>query len=355
MTSRTRILLLAVIAAIALPLLSGCGGGGSALPDQPGLPAIAADPANAPLGAAAGVNVFGLTQRSIRIVMITHGQASDPFWAVVQNGAQAAARQLGVSVSYEAPDIHDIARMSQLIEAAIATRPSGLIVSLPNPAALAPAIRAAERAGIPVVSINSGSGAFAKLGTLLHVGENEYQAGYDAGQRMRAYHVHRTLCVIPEAGNPDLQQRCRGFAAALAAAGANTSVLNVNLQNTSAAEQLIAAALHKGGFDGLLTFSGSVIAGPALEALQADHLLGRITWATFGVGAQALAAVQNGEIAFVADQQPFLQGYLPIVLLTEYRLYGILPDRGKLISTGPVFITKQNAAHVLPLVNEGVR
>jgi simple sugar transport system substrate-binding protein len=353
-TSRTRILPLVVIAAIALLLISGCGGGG-ALPDQPGLPAIGADPANAPVGAAAGVNVFGLTQRSIRIVMITHGQASDPFWAVVQNGAQAAARQLGVSVSYEAPDIHDIARMSQLIEAAIATRPAGLVVSLPNPAALAPAIRAAERAGIPVISINSGSRAFAKLGTLLHVGEDEYQAGYEAGQRMRAYHVHRTLCVIPEAGNPDLQQRCRGFAAALAAAGAHTSVLNVNLQNTSAAEQLIASALRKGSFDGLLTLSGAVIAPLALKALQADHLLGRLTYATFGIGAQDLTAIENGEITFAADQQPFLQGYLPIVLLTEYRLYGILPDRGKLISTGPVFITKQNAAHVIALVNEGVR
>ena len=354
MTSHMRILLLAVIAAIALPLLSGCGGGG-ALPDQPGLPAIGADPANAPVGAAAGVNVFGLTHRSIRIVMITHGQASDPFWAVVQNGAQAAARQLGVSVSYEAPDIHDIARMSQLIDAATATRPSGLVVSLPTPAALAPAIRAAERAGIPVISINSGSGAFAKLGTLLHVGEDEYQAGYEAGQRIRAYHVHRTLCVIPEAGNPDLQQRCRGFAAALSAAGAHTSVLNVNLQNTSAAEQLIASALRKGRFNGLLTLSGAVIAPPALKALQEDHLLGRITYATFGIGAPVVTAIENGEIAFAADQQPFLQGYLPIVLLTQYCLYGILPDRGKLISTGPVFITKQNAAHVLALVNEGVR
>jgi simple sugar transport system substrate-binding protein len=354
MTSHTRILLLAVIAAMALPLLSGCGGGG-ALPDQPGLPAIGADPANAPVGAAAGVNVFGLTHRSIRIVMITHGQASDPFWAVVQNGAQAAARQLGVSVSYEAPDIHDIARMSQLIEAAIATRPSGLVVSLPTPAALAPAIRAAERAGIPVISINSGSGAFAKLGTLLHVGEDEYQAGYEAGQRMRAYHVHRVLCVIPEAGNPDLQQRCRGFAAALSAAGAHTSVLNVNLQNTSAAEKLIASALRKGSFDGLLTLSGAVIAPPALKALQTDHLLGRITYATFGIGTQVVTAIENGEITFAADQQPFLQGYLPIVLLTQYCLYGILPDRGKLISTGPVFITKRNAAHVLALVNEGVR
>jgi len=337
-------------------VVAGCGGhAASALPQQPGLPAIKADPANAAVGAAAGVNIFGQHRRRLRIFVITHGQASDPFWAIVQNGAEAAAAQLGVSVTYEAPDIHDIARMREMIRNATATRPAGLVVSLPNPAALAPAIRAAERAGIPVISINSGSAAFAKLGTLLHVGENEYQAGYDAGGRMRAYHVHRTLCVIPELGNPDLQQRCRGFAAALTAAGAQTSVLDVNLQNPSAAEQLIAGALRKGSFDGLLTLSGAVIATPALNALQADHLLGRLTYATFGIGPQVVDAIRAGEIAFAADQQPFLQGYLPIVLLTEYHLYGVLPDRGKLISTGPVFITKHNAAQVLRLINEGVR
>ena len=144
-------------------------------------------------------------------------------------------------------------------------------------------------------------------------------------------------------------------ASGISTAGAHTRVLNVNLQNTSAAEHLIAAALRKGSFDGLVTLSGAVIAPPALKALQADHLLGRLTYATFGIGPRVLTAIQNGEIAFAADQQPFLQGYLPIVLLTEYHLYGVLPDRGKLISTGPVFITKHNASQVLRLINEGVR
>jgi len=349
-------LTLITFAAVMTLVACGCGGKQvNPLPQQPGLPAINADPANAPAGAAAGVNIFGLPRERIRFFVITHGQASDPFWAVVQNGAEAAAAQLGVSVTYEAPDTYDIARMRQLIQAAAATRPAGLVVSLPNPPALAPAIRAAQRAGIPVVSINSGSAAFAKLGTLLHVGENEYQAGYDAGRRMRAYHVHRTLCVIHEAGNLDLQQRCRGFAAALAAAGAYTGVLDVNLQNTSAAEQRIAQALRNGRFDALLTLGGAVIAGPALQALRVDQLLGRLTYATFGIGPQVLNAIRTGQMAFAADQQPFLQGYLPIVLLTQYRLYGILPDRGQLISTGPVFITKQNATRVLDLVNQGVR
>ena len=68
-----------------------------------------------------------------------------------------------------------------------------------------------------------------------------------------------------------------------------------------------------------------------------------------------LNAVRAGQITFAVDQQEYLQGYLPIVLLTQYHLYGVLPDRGKLISTGPVFITRQNAAHVLELINQGVR
>ena len=356
MIARLRAPILIAFAAVMALVASGCGSTQvNALPQQPGLPAIKADPANAPVGAAAGVNIFGPARKRLRFFVITHGQASDPFWAVVQNGAEAAAAQLGVSVTYEAPDTYDIARMRQLIQAAAATRPAGLVVSLPNPEALAPAIRAAERAGIPVISINSGSDAFARLGTLLHVGENEYQAGYAAGQRMRASHVHHALCVIHEAGNLDLERRCRGFAAALTAAGAHSSVLDVNLQDVAAAERLIAGALRNGSFDGLLTLGGAVIAQPALKAIQTDHLLGRLTYATFGISPQVLNAIRIGEITFAADQQPFLQGYLPIVLLTEYRLYGILPDRGRLVSTGPVFITKQDAARVLELVNQGVR
>ena len=99
------------------------------------------------------------------------------------------------------------------------------------------------------------------------------------------------------------------------------------------AERLIAAALRNGGFDALLTLGGAVIAQPALQALQADHPLGRLTYATFGIGPQVLNAIRAGQMASAVDQQPFLQGYLPIVLLTQYRLYGILPDRGRLIST----------------------
>jgi simple sugar transport system substrate-binding protein len=340
---------------VAALVMAGCGSQApNALPQQPGLPAIKANPANAPVGAAAGVNIFGQRRRRIRIFVITHGEASDPFWAVVQNGAEAAAAQLGVSVTYEAPDTYSIARMRELIKTATASRPAGLVVSLPNPDALAPAIHGAERAGIPVISINSGANAFKRVGALLHVGEGEYQAGYAVGRRLHSEHIRRTLCVIHEIGNAALEQRCRGLAAGLGTRRARVSVLAVDLQHTAEAERLIAATLLGGQFDAVLTL-GAVVAAPALEAIRRDHLSGRVTFATFGLTPRVLSAVRTGQIAFAVDQQEYLQGYLPIVLLTQYHVYGVLPDRGKLISTGPVFITRRNASRVLELINQGVR
>src|SRR6188472_1772634 len=120
---------------------------------------------------------------AIRIAVVTHGQASSAFWAIVRNGVQAAARQLDVLVDYRAPDVYSVKRMSALIDQAVASRPDGLVVSIPEPG-VAPAIRRAVRAGIPVVSINSGSAIFRRLGVLAHVGQLEDRAGFEAGRRL---------------------------------------------------------------------------------------------------------------------------------------------------------------------------
>jgi len=232
------------------------------------------------------------------------------------------------------------------------TKPESQLESVCAPA---PAIHAAERVGIPIVAINAGSDAFRKLGILVYVGEDEYQAGVAAGERMRTRGVRHAVCVIHEGDNLALEQRCSGFAAALAQVGGHSTVLDVNLQDPTAVEKHIAAALAGGRFDGLLTLGGASIAGPTLAALRADHLLGKLPYATFGVGQQVLRAVLSGQILFAVDQQPYLEGYLPIVLLAEYRLYGVLPDRGKVLSTGPLFITKNDARRVLALVDQGVR
>ena len=126
----------------------------------------------------------GLRVASARLAAITHGQASDPFWAIVKKGLDDAARQTGVAVSYRAPDSYDIARMRRLIDEAIEANLDGLIVSLPDVQGLRAPIRRARRAGIPVISINSGSDRFRDLGIPVHVGQPEYRAGFEAGRRM---------------------------------------------------------------------------------------------------------------------------------------------------------------------------
>src|ERR687886_1360612 len=157
----------------------------------------------------------GLRIPLARIAVVSHGQASDSFWAIVKKGVFDAGRREGVAVSYRAPETYDIARMRALIDEAISARLDGLVVSLPDVDGLAPAIRRAERAGIPVVSINSGSDRFRSLGILAHVGQPEHRAGVEAGQRLADAGVHDLLCVKQEGGNAGLTARFRGLAAAM--------------------------------------------------------------------------------------------------------------------------------------------
>ena len=126
----------------------------------------------------------GVRIATARLVFITHGQASDSFWNTVKRGITEARRQTGVEVSYRAPDRFSIERMRRYIDQAVADRPDGLVISLPDATALKPSIEAAVKADIPVITINSGSDEFRKLGVLAHVGQPEYAAGVEAGERM---------------------------------------------------------------------------------------------------------------------------------------------------------------------------
>ena len=60
---------------------------------------------------------------------------------------------MGVEVQYQAPQTFDMVAMQQLIDAAVASQPDGLVVSIPDAEALGNSIRAAVAAGIPVISI----------------------------------------------------------------------------------------------------------------------------------------------------------------------------------------------------------
>ncbi len=316
--------------------------------------AACSSPTSSP-GAGAGLEGALVKRGDIKIEIVTHGQAIDGFWGVVRNGVAAGGKDMGVAVNYSAPDAEsDMVKMSQLIDAAVAKKPSGLVVSIPNPDALSPAIEKAITAGIPVVSMNSGSDVFRNLGILAHVGQTEYEAGLGAGQRFKDAGVKNAVCFNQEVGNQALTLRCNGFFFGLTGSEQG-EVLTGNISDPTAMQATIEAALAADPtIDGLLTLGPSV-AVPALAAVAAS---GRaVHLATFDLSADVLTAVKDSKMDFAIDQQQFLQGYLPIVILTNYAETRNLPTgNGQgLVMTGPGFVTKDNAEAVIGLAAKGLR
>ncbi len=290
----------------------------------------------------------------IRIVFVTHGQASDPFWSVVQNGARQAGRDLGVRVEYQAPESFDMVTMGQLIDAAAASKPDGLVVSIADADALAAPIRRAIEAGIPVVSINSGDDAAEALGVLNHIGLPEYQAGYGGGRRMAEMGARRGLCVNHELGNVSLDQRCAGFLDALGEAGATGLEVAVELGDPTESQQRIQATLRSDpSIDAILTLGPAAVV-PALRAVEEVGATGRLRLGAFDLSPETLDAVASGDLAFAIDQQQYLQGYLPVVLLALY-VRNANTVANEVLRTGPDFVTAENVERLRHLTDLGTR
>jgi simple sugar transport system substrate-binding protein len=312
-------------------------------------------PATTSAGSEAGGEVAPMTDAGggVRISVVTHGQASSPFWAIVRNGVEAAARQMDVVVNYRAPDIYSLDRMVTLIDEAIASKPDGLVVSYPEPG-LRPVIRRAIRAGIPTVTINSGAEDALALGVLAHVGQPEVSAGLRAGQRLAAAGVRRALCVNQQIGNTGLDNRCKGLARAMRAAGGRSRVLGVDDQSP-ATPRRIASAIRRDRIDGILALNSTSGLMAEAAARAAGGAAGRPRVGVFDLGPEVLDAVRAGRIAFAVDQQAYLQGYLPIVLLTQFARYGLFPEQREVISTGPNFVTRENADKAIELSKRSIR
>jgi len=241
--------------------------------------------------------------------------------------------------------------MRQLIDSAVAKKPDGLAVSIPDPDALTGSIQKAVDAGIPVVSLNSGDDVSDEVGAIAHVGQSERLAGVQAGQRMKEEGVTNALCINQEVGNAALDLRCDGFREGLG--GGQMEVLAVDLTDPTSAQSRVSNALEtRGDVNGILTL-GPTGADPTIAALKDAGKLGDITVATFDLSPNALKAVRDGQLLFAIDQQQFLQGYLPVQMLSLFAQLGLAPANDVL--TGPAFVDKENAARVIDLAQEGLR
>ena len=336
---------MARLAALLLLLAALAGCGSTTVRQEPSLTVTGGDPGRTGVAAPAG-------EDAPRIAVVTHGQASSPFWAIVRTGVEAGERQMNVQVDYKAPDVYSLDRMIALIDDAVAAKPDGLVVSFPEPG-LAPAIRRAVRAGIPVVTINSGSDAFRSLGVLGHVGQPEDRAGLASGRRLARAGVRRALCVNQQVGNVGLDARCDGLARAMRAAGGSSRVLGVDDQS-AATPGRIADAVVSGRIDGILA-ANATSGLQAVKAVADVDRRGAVKIGAFDLGPETLHAVQKGSLLFAVDQQPYLQGYLPVVMLANRARYGLFPAQGDVVATGANFVTRANAAQALELSERLIR
>lgn len=280
--------------------------------------------------------------------VITHGSEGDAFWSVVQNGAQDAGRDLGVKVSYLADG--DAGAQSKLIDNAVAQGKTGLVVSMANPDALKSSIDAAVRAGIPVITINSGADRSTEFGAIAHVGQDETVAGKAAGERMKSEGKTKILCVIHEAGNSGLNDRCAG---AKEGFGGNVTNLQVDIANPTDTEARIRGALQTdSSVDGVLTLN-SQVADRAVAA--ADSAGSSAEVATFDLNTDVVKSIKEGRILFAVDQQQYQQGYLPVVMLKLYRENGNTLGGGQPVFTGPGFVDESNADQVETYTERGTR
>jgi simple sugar transport system substrate-binding protein len=280
--------------------------------------------------------------------VVTHASAGDAFWDVVQNGAEAAAEDLGIEVTYQGSGEPD--EQAQLIEAAVSDEVDGIVVSLANPDAMREPLASAEEAGIPVITINSGENESASLGAITHVGQTETVAGQGAGEQLAEAGVTNLICVIHEPGNIGLEQRCEGATEGL---GGTVENLQVDINDVAGAQTTIQSSLQADP-----SINGVLALNPAIGVAAVDAVAGagsEAQIATFDLSGDVVSAIEDGSVLFAVDQQQYLQGYVPIVLLKLYQENNNIMGGGLPVLTGPGFVTQENAATVADLAEAGTR
>jgi simple sugar transport system substrate-binding protein len=293
--------------------------------------------------------------KDVKIAFVVHGNASDAYWSVVKRGVEDAAKLTGAQVQYLSPQTFDEVEHARLIEAAIATHPDGIAVSIPDAAALKGPVEKAIAAGIPVVNLDSGEKEGESMGVTYYVGTtSEYEAGLRAGERLATKDgVLHVACVNHEVGNVSLDQRCQGVNDGLAKHGGSSEVIATPEDPGEITRRTEAYLSAHPEIQGVFA-TGTGAAAPLIKYFRDRELFGKLKLYSFDIGPEILDSVAAGEMGFGIDGQQYLMGYLPVLVLVENATHGLWPQNNTY--TGPLFVdTPEKAKAILTLSKEGIR
>ncbi|WP_456154630.1 sugar ABC transporter substrate-binding protein [Streptomyces cyaneofuscatus] len=280
--------------------------------------------------------------------MVTHSGDGDTFWDIVQKGAEQAAVKDNINFLYSHND--EANQQAQLVQTAIDKKVDGLIVSLAKPDAMKSVIAKAVKAGIPVVTVNSGSAESKEFGALTHIGQDEAIAGEAVGDELNKRDREKALCVLHEQGNVGHEQRCAGAKKTFDGTMQNLYVDGTNMPDVTAS---IEAKLQSDkSIDAVVTL-GAPFADAAVQAKQTAGSKAEID--TFDLNAKVATGLQTDKLGFAVDQQPYLQGYEAVDLLWLYRYNRNVLGGGLPVLTGPQIITKDDADALADYTKRGTR
>ncbi|MEU9339489.1 sugar ABC transporter substrate-binding protein [Streptomyces sp. NPDC048290] len=280
--------------------------------------------------------------------MVTHSGDGDTFWDIVQSGAEEAAAKDNINFLYSHDD--EAQQQAQLVDAAVDKKVDGLIVTLAKPDAMKAAVARAVAAGIPVVTVNSGSAESKAFGALTHIGQDETIAGQAVGEELNRRGKQNAVCVLHEQGNVGHEQRCAGIKDTFDGQVQNLYVTGTNMPDVQSA--LEAKLQTDRSVDAVVTL-GAPYADTAVKAKQGAGSTAEID--TFDLNAKVVTGLENGTLGFAVDQQPYLQGYEAVDLLWLYRYNADVLGGGKPVLTGPQIITKDQAAELAEYTERGTR
>ena len=283
-----------------------------------------------------------------KIAMVSHSGEGDTFWDIVQSGAKQAAAKDNIEFLYS----HDkeAGRQAQLVKAAIDNDVDGLIVSLAKPDAMKGVVKKARKAGIPVVTVNSGQDKSEAFGALAHIGQDEVLAGEAVGRELNERGRKKAICVLHEQGNVGHEERCRGVEKTFDGKVRN---LHVDGTNMPAVESSLEAELQSDSkVDSVVTL-GAPFAPTAVKAAEGAGSRAEIN--TFDLNDQVATALKDGSLGFAVDQQPYLQGYEAVDMLWLHRYNANMLGGGKPVLTGPQILTKKDASTLQKYTKRGTR
>ncbi|MEW2399008.1 sugar ABC transporter substrate-binding protein [Streptomyces sp. NPDC046862] len=329
-----RVAPLVALAASSALLIAGCSSSSGGKKAEEGGDNASAGKANTP---------------RMTIALVTHQAPGDTFWDIVRKGAEAAAAKDNVKLIYSADP--NAGNQANLVQNAIDQKVDGIAVTLAKPDALKDVVGKAEKAGIPVVGLNSGLSDWKSLNLLEFFGQDETVAGEALGKKLNEEGAKHAVCVVQEQGNVGLEQRCAGVKKTFEG---KTENLNVNGTDMPSVKSTITAKLKQDSSIDQVVALGAPFALTAAQSV--DEAGSKAKVATFDLNKDLTSAIKDGDIEFAVDQQPYLQGYLSIDSLWLYKNNGNYMGGGEEpVLTGPAFVDKSNVEKVAAFAAKGTR